>query len=78
MFAIPRKPAAGGQKTDRLIEELGRVEVRLQHWISSSERNARMFREDPIAAMRAAGLEIEDELICELERIMHGIAAKLK
>jgi hypothetical protein len=78
MFAISRKPAAGRQRADRLIEELGKVEGRLQHWINRSESNARMFREDPIAAMRAAGLEIEDELICELERIMHGIATKLK
>jgi hypothetical protein len=27
--------------------------------------------------MREAGLEIEDDLICELEQLMGGIAAKL-
>jgi hypothetical protein len=31
-----------------------------------------------VAAMREAGLEIEDDLICELEQLMGGIAAKLK
>jgi hypothetical protein len=60
------------------MTELDRVEGQLQHWINSSEKNARMFREDPIAAMRAAGLDMEDELICELERITHGIARKLR
>jgi hypothetical protein len=78
MFAVPRKSRSGQIKTDRLIEELGRVEGHLQHWIKSSENNARMFRQDPIAAMRAAGLDIDDELICELEIIMHRIARKLK
>ena len=77
MFAM-RKHAAGQQKPDRLFTELDRVEGQLKRWISSSEQNARMFREDPIAAMRAAGLDMEDELICELERITHGIARKLR
>lgn len=60
------------------MRALDQVEVDLQQWIKSSEQNARMFREDPIAAMRAAGLDMEDELICELERILEGIAGKLK
>jgi hypothetical protein len=78
MFPVPRKHGAGDQRADRLITELDRVEGQLKHWINSSEQNARMFREDPIAAMRAAGLDMEDELICELERITHGIARKLR
>ncbi len=28
------------------------------------------------AAMREAGLEIEDDLLCELEQLMSGIAAR--
>lgn len=73
-----RKPALAKQKTDRLMTELGKVESHLQLWISRSEENARLFRQDPVAGMRAAGLAIEDELICELELIMGGIARRLK
>lgn len=76
MFVVPRKPGSARQSPDRLINELGRIERRLQSWIGSSEENAQMFREDPIRAMRAAGLEMEDDLICELEMIMNGIARK--
>jgi hypothetical protein len=54
------------------------VEGQLQHWISRSPRNARLFRRDPIAAMRAAGLAIEDDLMCELEMVLNGIAKKLR
>ena len=78
MIPTPRKPAAVRQNTDRLMTELGKVENQLQLWINRSERNARLFRRDPVAAMRAAGLALEDELICELEVIMGGIARKLK
>ncbi|HET9183602.1 MAG TPA: hypothetical protein VFP59_15820 [Candidatus Angelobacter sp.] len=78
MFTAPRKPAHVNRKTDRLMAELGKVETQLQLWINSSEENAGLFRKDPVAAMRAAGLAIDDELICELEMIMCGIARKLK
>lgn len=77
MFIQPRRAAAVAE-SDRLMNELGKVEGQLQHWISRSEMNARLFREDPIAAMRAAGLAMEDDLMCELEMIMRGIANKLK
>jgi hypothetical protein len=76
MFVIPQKPAAS-RKADRLITELGRVEARLQQWIGSSAANARLFSTDPLAAMRSAGLDMDDELMCELEMIMGGIARKL-
>jgi predicted TIM-barrel fold metal-dependent hydrolase len=78
MFTQPRRSAAAATESDRLINELGKVEGQLQHWISRSDENARLFRKDPVAAMRAAGLAIEDDLICELEMIMRGIAQKLK
>lgn len=77
MSALPRRFAAATE-TDRLMDELGKVEGQLQHWISRSEKNARLFRKDPIAAIRAAGLAMEDDLMCELEMIMGGIAKKLK
>lgn len=78
MFATPRKIAVARQNADRLMAELDKVEAQLQVWINRSEKNARLFRRDPVAAMRAAGLALEDELICELEMIISGIARKLK
>ena len=55
-----------------------RVEIQLQDWLQSSPENARIFRSDPLAAMRAAGLDIDDEIMLELERVMTSIARKLK
>lgn len=60
------------------MRELGRCELQLQSWMSKSPRNARLFRKDPLAAMRAAGLNIEDDLLSELEQVLSGIARKLK
>lgn len=77
MRTFPRRVAVQEQQ-DRLMHELDRVEVRLQQWIASSPQNARWFRRDPIAAMRAAGLGIDDELMCELDLIMSGIARKVR
>jgi len=77
MFATPRRNITA-RKPERLVAELGRVEGRLQAWIASSGRNAQLFRRDPIAAMREAGLEMEDDLLCELEQLMGGIQAKFK
>jgi hypothetical protein len=78
MFAIPGKRSAASRKTDRLLTELGKVEGQLQVWISRSEKNAQLFRKDPISAMRSAGLSIEDDLMCELEMIMRDIAQRLR
>lgn len=55
-----------------------RVEEQLQDWLRRSPENARLFRRDPLAAMQTAGLNIDDEIILELERIMASIARKLK
>lgn len=61
----------------RLQREMERVENQLQNWLLSSPENASMFRRDPLGAMRAAGLDIDDEIMLELERIMASIARKL-
>ncbi len=63
---------------ERLRREMERVERRLQDWLQSSPQNASLFRSDPLAAMQAAGLDIDDEIMLELERIMASIARKLK
>lgn len=63
---------------DRLLDQLDKVEGQLQEWIASSTKNAEWFRKDPLGAMRAAGLNIEDDIMLELELITKTIAKKLK
>lgn len=77
MLASPRRNVSH-RNQDRLVAELGKFEGRLQTWIAASGKNEHFFRSDPIAAMRAAGLEIDDDLMCELEQLIGGIAAKFK
>lgn len=60
------------------MSQLENVEDALQRWIKSSPENSDFFRRDPIAAMRAAGLNIDDEIVLELELITSAIAKKLK
>ena len=66
------------QKSDRLFARLDQVEKQLQEWTNRSAKNARWFRRDPLSAMRAAGLDIEDDIMLELELITKHIAKKLK
>jgi hypothetical protein len=63
---------------DRLLERLDKVERQLQQWINSSSRNAKWFSRDPVGAMRAAGLNIEDDIMLELEMVIKSITKKLK
>jgi hypothetical protein len=65
-------------ETDPLLDHLHKVERQLQKWIGKSPKNASWFRRDPLAAMRAAGLDLEDEIMLELEQITRTIARKLK
>jgi len=66
------------QKPDRLLARLNEVEKQLQDWTNRSAKNAQWFRRDPLGAMRAAGLDIEDDIMLELEVITRNIAKKLK
>ena len=77
VFDLRRRKTPPGS-TDRLLNELGKVESQLQQWIAKSEKNAKWFRDDPLAAMRAAGLDMEDDILLELEEITRVIAKKLK
>jgi hypothetical protein len=71
-----RKPHAA--EPDRLLNELNKVEQDLKKWIGDSKENADLFLRDPLAAMRAAGLNLEDDIMLELEMITKSIAKKLK
>ena len=66
------------QKPDRLLARLNQLEKQLQDWTNRSAKNAEWFRRDPLGAMRAAGLDIEDDIMLELEVITRNIAKKLK
>jgi hypothetical protein len=71
-----RKPQAA--EPNHLLDHLNKVERDLQKWIGSSPKNADLFRRDPLGAMRAAGLNLEDDIMLELEMITKSIAKKLK
>jgi hypothetical protein len=71
-----RKPPAA--EPDRLLDHLTKVERDLKKWIGTSAKNADFFRRDPLGAMRAAGLNLEDDIMLELEMITRSIAKKLK
>ncbi len=76
-WCVPKKRSTH-RKPDRLITELERFEVRLQEWTSSSPANLRLFRKDPLRAMQAAGLDVEDDIMLELQFVTAAIARKLK
>ena len=63
---------------DPLLDQLDKVERQLQQWINASPKNAKLFRRDPLGAMHAAGLNMEDNILLELELITKTIAKKLK
>jgi hypothetical protein len=71
-----RKPPSA--EPDRLIDHLTKVERDLKKWIDSSAKNAEWFKRDALGAMRAAGLNLEDDIMLELEMITRSIAKKLK
>jgi hypothetical protein len=77
VFALPRRKSPS-VRSDRLLEQLDKVERQLQQWIAISPANADLFSRDPLAAMRAAGLNMEDDIMLELELITKTIAKKLK
>jgi hypothetical protein len=77
VFDLPRrKPHAA--EPDHLLNQLNKVEQDLKKWIGHSKKNADLFRRDPLGAMRAAGLNLEDDIMLELEMVTRSIAKKLK
>lgn len=71
-----RKPQ--DNEPDSLLHHLTKVEQDLKKWIGDSKKNADLFQRDPLGAMRAAGLNLEDDIMLELEMITKSIAKKLK
>jgi hypothetical protein len=66
------------EQVERLLRELSARETDLIQWIQSSERNARWFTADPMSAIRAANLGIDERTLDQLELITLSIAKKLR
>ena len=62
---------------DRLMQELNRHEQELSRWLKSSPENAILLVENPISALRAAGIGLSDDVLREFEATMNGIMQKL-
>jgi len=65
-------------KADPLVQALLNCESRLSTWLNESELNTELFRRDPVAAIRAANLDVNEALLGQLEEIVTGIVLKLK
>jgi hypothetical protein len=64
-------------KIDPLVQALLDCESRLSAWLNESELNTDLFRRDPLAALRAANLGLDEGLLGDLEETVTGIALKL-
>jgi hypothetical protein len=69
---------ASRQNVDSLMRELAAKEGELLNWIQSSQRNTRWFASDPVSAIRAAKLGIDEHILEQLEMITLSIAHKLR
>ena len=59
------------------MQKLSRCEGQLSDWLTGSENNAEWFARDPVAAMRAADLGLDELMLRDLEAITTSIAQKL-
>ncbi len=66
------------EKLAILLTELTTREPLLNLWLERSAMNARWFRKDPIAALRAANIGFNESMLKELETIASSIAEQLK
>ena len=69
---------ASRENMERLMQDLAAKEHLLLDWIHASERNTRWFATDPMSAIRAANLGIDDHVLQQLELITLSIARKLR
>jgi hypothetical protein len=62
---------------DPLLSALKECEARLLNWIQGSPKNASLFQQNPAEALRAADLKLDEDLLCEFEKLISGIAKKI-
>ena len=65
-------------RMEQLMLDLAAKEQQLAEWIHSSEQNTRWFAADPMGAIRAANLGLDDHILQQLELITLSIARKLR
>lgn len=65
-------------RVEQLMLDLAAKEQHLVEWIQISETNARWFATDPMSAIRAANLGLDDHVLQQLELITLSIARKLR
>jgi len=63
--------------TDRLLLELAKCENQLKLWLCVSPENAVLFAKDPVGALRAADLGLEEDTLQELNLLLSAIAEKV-
>jgi hypothetical protein len=80
LFGVGQTPSAEAvdDRLSALLNELTTREPQLNTWLERSAMNARWFRKDPIAALRAANIGFNDNILRELESITASIAEKLR
>lgn len=71
-------PEMSRESIEALLQELARKEQQLVEWIQRSERNTQWFAKDPMSAIRAANLGLNENILQQLEFITASIAKKLR
>lgn len=59
------------------MQSLTSCEGRLADWLTGSENNSEWFARDPVAAIRAADLGLDEDVLRDLEEVTASIARKL-
>jgi len=62
---------------DHVMQELQRCEPALHAWLAESPLNADQLVRDPVGALRAANLGMDEAVLLELEATMRMIVRKL-
>jgi hypothetical protein len=74
-FLMRLKPTM--KNGDPLLQALFACEARLNAWMNESTMNAELFRRDPLAALRAADLGVNESLLLDLQDTVTGLTRKL-
>lgn len=69
---------SAGQPPDRVMQELERCEAGLSAWLGQSAANADWLVRDPVGALRAANLGMDEQVLLELEATMKMITEKIE
>lgn len=59
------------------MQELERCEAGLNVWLGQSAANAHWLVRDPVGALRAANLGMDEQILAELDATMKMIAKKI-